>query len=65
MGKLSWDETARKVYDIVLQMDISPQLRQKLDEMTNQKYLDDKQSDDIESLEEQLRRELNQLTSVK
>jgi len=46
-------------------MDISPQLRQKLDEMTNQKYLDDKQSDDIESLEEQLRRELNQLTSVK
>lgn len=55
------DKTARKVYDIALQMDISPQLRQKLDELTNQKYLSPTEIDDIEGLEEQLRRELNEL----
>lgn len=57
------DETARKVYDIVLQMDISPQLRQSLDEIINEKYLDDNESNDIDSLEEQLRRELLNLRS--
>jgi tetratricopeptide (TPR) repeat protein len=54
------DETARKVYDTVLQMDINPQLRQKLDELTNQKYLSPTEIDDVEGLEEQLRRELNE-----
>ncbi len=57
------DETARKVYDIVLQMDIRPQLRQKLDEITNEKYLTDDDLKGVESLEEQLKRELLSLRS--
>ena len=52
------DETARKVYDFALQMDISPQLRQRLDELTNRKFINNSESSDIESLEQQLAREL-------
>lgn len=57
------DDTARKVYDIVLQMDISPQLRQKLDEITNERYLNNDDLKGVESLEEQLKRELLNLRS--
>ena len=52
------DETAKKVYDLALQMDISPQLRQRLDELNNQKLLNNNDTSDIESLEQQLEREL-------
>jgi tetratricopeptide (TPR) repeat protein len=52
------DDTARKVYDIALRMDISPQLRQRLDELTVKKIINNNESSDIEKLEEQLKREL-------
>jgi len=52
------DTTARRVYDITLQMDISPQLRQRLDEINNAKYISTSESSDIGRLEEQLRNEL-------
>lgn len=52
------DETARKVYDLALKMDISPDLRQRLDEMNNHKLLDDNKPGEAESFEEQLKREL-------
>ncbi len=52
------DETARKVYDLALKMDISSNLRQRLDEMNDHKYLDNNKPHEAESLEEQLKREL-------
>jgi superkiller protein 3 len=52
------DETAQKVYDLALKMDISSNLRQRLDEMNGQKLLDQNSSGQAESLEEQLKREL-------
>ena len=54
------DETARKVYDLTRQMDINPRLRQRLDELTNKKLINNIESkdNDIESLEQQLEREL-------
>lgn len=52
------DTTARRVYDITLQMEITPQLRQRLDELTNKKFINSNESSNIESLEEQLRKEL-------
>lgn len=55
------DETARKVYDLALQMDISPQLRQRLNELNNRKLINNSDSGDIESLEQQLVRELAKL----
>ena len=52
------DETAQKVYDLALKMDISSNLRQRLDEMNGQKLLDHNSLGEAESLEEQLKREL-------
>lgn len=58
------DETARKVYEIALQMEIDPQLRQRLDEMSNKKFLNQNESSNLESLEEKLKRELSNLQGI-
>jgi len=58
------DDTARKVYEIALQMNINPQLRQRLDEITNKQYLTQSESNDVASLEEKLRKELSNLKSI-
>ncbi len=58
------DDTARKVYDIVLQMNISPKLRQRLDATVNQQFLNNKKSENQESLEEKLKRELFNLKNT-
>lgn len=58
------DDTARKVYDITLQMKISEEMKQKIDEVINKKYLDSMNRDNIVGLEEQLKRELHNLKGV-
>jgi len=58
------DETAQKVYEIVLQMNINSQLRQRLDEMSNRKYLNQNESTNVESLEERLKKELSNLQGI-
>ena len=58
------DETAQKVYEIALQMNINSQLRQRLDEMSNRKFLNPNESNNVESLEERLKKELSKLQSI-
>lgn len=55
------DETAMKVYEISLQQNIDPQMRQKMLEITNGKSFKKIQPDPIENLEEKLKQELERL----